>query len=203
MSDLLPADAGTVLCAIARRAIATKLGLPDRPFATTPAAVPFGPGDAAAHRDDDSWLHLPGAAFVTLTKHGTLRGCIGTLEAHRSLRDDVAANAVNAAVHDPRFPPLTPAELGETHIEVSVLSAPEPVPFTNHADAVSRLRPRVDGVILEYGSHRGTFLPQVWEQLPHAGDFLAHLVRKAGLPADWWDDSAHLSRYTVTAFEEP
>ncbi len=129
MSDLLPADAGTVLCAIARRAIAARLGLPDRPFVTAPAVVPFGTEDAASpHRDDDSWLHLPGATFVTLTKHGTLRGCIGTLEAHRSLRDDVAANAVNAAVHDPRFPALTPAELGETHIEVSVLSTPNPCP---------------------------------------------------------------------------
>jgi AmmeMemoRadiSam system protein A len=204
MSDLLPADAGTVLCAIARRAIAARLGLPDRPFATTVDTVPFGTGEASSpHRIDDSWLQPPGATFVTLTKHGALRGCIGTLEAHRSLRDDVAANAVNAAVHDPRFPPLTGAELGETHIEVSVLSNPEPLPFANHADAVARLRPRVDGVILEYGSHRGTFLPQVWEQLPHADEFLAHLVRKAGLPTGWWDDSASLSRYTVTAFEEP
>jgi AmmeMemoRadiSam system protein A len=205
MSDLLPPDAGSVLCAIARRAIAARLGMPDGPLGTATNIVPFGTGDAASPvtRSDDSWLHLPGATFVTLTKHGALRGCIGSLSAHRTLRDDVAANAVNAAVHDPRFPPLTHAELAETHIEVSVLSAPEPLPFANHADAVARLRPRLDGVILEYGSHRGTFLPQVWDQLPDASDFLVHLVRKAGLPAGWWDDSARLSRYTVTAFEEP
>ena len=203
MSDLLPPDAGSVLCAIARRAIAARLGMPDTQFAAVSDTVPFGTEDASStHRNDDSWLHLPAATFVTLTKHATLRGCIGTLSAHRSLHDDVAANAVSAALHDPRFPPLTHAELAETHIEVSILSAPEPMPFANHADAVARLRPRVDGVILEYGSHRGTFLPQVWEQLPHATDFLAHLVRKAGLPTGWWDDSAILSRYTVTAFEE-
>ncbi|MGV8848304.1 MAG: AmmeMemoRadiSam system protein A [Propionibacteriaceae bacterium] len=203
MSDLLPPDAGSVLCAIARRAIAARLGLPDRQIGTVPAADRSPTGDAASPGfHTDSWLQQPGAAFVTLTKHGALRGCIGSLSAHRPLRDDVVANAVNAATHDPRFPPLTHAELAETHIEVSVLSAPQPLPFANHADAVARLRPRVDGVILEYESHRGTFLPQVWDQLPHASDFLSHLVRKAGLPAGWWDDSARLSRYTVTAFEE-
>ena len=114
----------------------------------------------------------------------------------------MAANAVNAAVRDPRFPPLTTAELPDTHIEVSVLSPPEPYPFTDRADALSRLRPGVDGLILEYGSHRGTFLPQVWDSLSKPDDFLANLVRKAGLPAGWWDDDARLSRYTVKAFEE-
>jgi AmmeMemoRadiSam system protein A len=205
MSDLLPPDAGSVLCAIARRAIAAHLGISDGQIGTAIAADPSGTGTPASlgYRNDDSWLQLPGAAFVTLSTLGALRGCIGSLSAHRPLRDDVAANAVNAAVHDPRFPPLTHAELAETHIEVSVLSAPEPLPFVNHAEAVARLRPRVDGVTLEYGSHRGTFLPQVWDQLPDASDFLVHLVRKAGLPAGWWDDSARLTRYTVTAFEEP
>ena len=204
MSDLLPPDAGSVLCAIARRAIAARLGMSD-PHFDTPAASsrPHAGGTTdLGYENEDQWLDNRGATFVTLTKHGALRGCIGSLSAHRPLRADVAANAVSAALHDPRFPPLTHAELAETHIEVSILSAPEPLPFANHADAVARLRPRVDGVILEYGSHRGTFLPQVWEQLPHAGDFLTHLVRKAGLPAGWWDDSARLSRYTVTAFEE-
>ena len=204
MSDLLPPDAGSVLCAIARRAIAARLGVADPHFdaPVDPSHPDPGGRSDLGYRYADSWLESPGAAFVTLTKHGALRGCIGSLSAHRPLRDDVVANAVNAAVHDPRFPPLTHAELAETHIEVSVLSAPQPLPFANHADAVARLRPRVDGVILEYESHRGTFLPQVWDQLPHASDFLSHLVRKAGLPAGWWDDSARLSRYTVTAFEE-
>jgi hypothetical protein len=205
MSDLLPPDAGSVLCAIARRAIGNKLGSTEPHFRTADATATPDPGGEKdlGYENADSWLDHPGATFVTLTKHGALRGCIGSLTAHRPLRDDVAANAVNAAVHDPRFPALTLPELREVHLEVSVLSPPEPLPFASHADAVSRLRPRIDGVILEYGSHRGTFLPQVWEQLPHSGDFLAHLIRKAGLPPDWWDDSARLSRYTVTAFEEP
>ncbi len=204
MSDLVPPDAGSVLCAIARRAIGARLGVTSSLIGTPGAAHrPDAAGSSSLrYGHEDAWLDTPGAAFVTLTMHGALRGCIGTLTAHRPLRDDVAANAVNAAVHDPRFPPLTASELGETHIEVSVLSTPEPLPFANHADAVARLHPRVDGVILEYGSHRGTFLPQVWEQLPHAGDFLSHLVRKAGLPDGWWDDGARLFRYTVTAFEE-
>jgi AmmeMemoRadiSam system protein A len=158
--------------------------------------------DPLGGENADSWLDTPGASFVTLTQQGALRGCIGSLTAYRSLRDDVAANAVNAAVRDPRFRPLTADELPDTHIEVSVLSAPEPYPFTDHADALSRLRPRVDGLTLEYGNHRGTFLPQVWDSLSEPDEFLAHLVRKAGLPAGWWDDDARLSRYSVKAFEE-
>lgn len=185
MPELGP-DAGPVLCRIAREAIA---GWWDP-----------GPRDHAA---DSSWLDAPGAAFVTLTQHGTLRGCIGSLEARRPLREDVAANAVNAAFRDPRFPPLARDELERTHIEVSVLSAPEPFPYSSRADLVARLRPGVDGLILEHGHHRGTFLPQVWEQLSDPSTFLAHLVRKAGLPDGWWDDTARISRYTVTAFEEP
>ena len=186
MSDL-PPEAGRVLCELARHAIKARLGAAD-PHLDTPG--------------QDSWLDTPGAAFVTLTQQGALRGCIGTLTAYRPLREDVAANAVNAAIRDPRFPSLTAAELPDTDLEVSVLSAPEPYPFTDRADALSRLRPGVDGLILEYGSHRGTFLPQVWDSLSIPDEFLAHLVRKAGLPAGWWDDDARLSRYTVKAFEE-
>lgn len=201
----LPADAGAVLCRIAREAIAARLAGSDRRFGT-----PVGPtggdpqgGHDLAYRNADGWLDTSGAAFVTLTIDGALRGCIGSLSAYRPLREDVAGNAVNAAFRDPRFSPLTVDELPRVHVEVSVLSEPESYPFTDRADVLSRLRPGVDGLILEYGTHRGTFLPQVWEQLPTPDEFLAHLVRKAGLPAGWWDDSARLSRYTVTAFEEP
>ena len=203
MPELLR-SAGPLLCGIARQAIADRLGTPtagfsgvDRDGAVETAAATDPDGE-----DPHSWLDTPGAAFVTLTQHGALRGCIGSLTAYRPLREDVAANAVNAALRDPRFPPLTAQELPETHIEVSVLSDPEPYPFTDRADALSRLRPGVDGLTLEYGSHRGTFLPQVWESLPEPDDFLNHLVRKAGLPAGWWDDDARLSRYTVTAFDQ-
>ncbi|HET7723709.1 MAG TPA: AmmeMemoRadiSam system protein A [Propionibacteriaceae bacterium] len=198
----LPPEAGPVLCGIARVAIADRLGVPlssSRPDAPidspSPAATPDGP-------TPHPWLDAPGAAFVTLTQSGRLRGCIGSLVAHRPLRQDVAANAVNAAVHDPRFPPLPAEELVDTHLEVSVLSAPEPYPCTSREDAAAGLRPGVDGVILEFGVRRGTFLPQVWDSLPDADSFLEHLVRKAGLPPGWWDERVRLSRYTVTAFEE-
>lgn len=200
----LPVDAGPVLCAIARSSIAGRLGAVDPGFRRAvsgqdPGTAGSGPPSS---ENPHPCLDTPGAAFVTLTQQGALRGCIGSLTAYRPLREDVAANAVNAAVHDPRFPPLTAAELPDTHIEVSVLSPPEPYPFTDRADALSRLRPRVDGLTLEYGSRRGTFLPQVWDSLSEPDEFLAHLVRKAGLPAGWWDDDARLSRYTVKAFEE-
>ncbi|MDO5287377.1 MAG: AmmeMemoRadiSam system protein A [Actinomycetia bacterium] len=183
MTDL-PADAGPVLTSLARAAIAQALGLPG----TTPPGA--------------DWLHQPGAAFVTLTQSGALRGCIGSLAAYRPLVEDVTANAVSAARRDPRFPPLSADELPRTQVEVSVLSAPEPYPVSSEQDARDRLRPGIDGVVLSFGRHRGTFLPQVWEQLPQPQDFLNHLKRKAGLPSDWWDDAVRLERYTVTAFHE-
>ena len=200
----LPLDAGPVLCEIARSAIATRVGATDPGFGRSVGENPTetAGSDPLGGENPHAWLDTPGAAFVTLTQQGALRGCIGSLTAYRSLREDVAANAVNAAVRDPRFPTLTADELPDTHIEVSVLSAPEPYPFTDRADALSRLRPGVDGLTLEYGNHRGTFLPQVWDSLTQPDDFLAHLVRKAGLPAGWWDDDARLSSYTVKAFEE-
>lgn len=200
----LPQGAGPLLCEIARAAIAARLA-GTNPRSDTPADSSHpNPGGEPHLRygNEDSFLDRPGAAFVTLTQQGALRGCIGSLTAYRPLREDVASNAVSAAFRDPRFPPLTSRELPETHIEVSVLSDPEPYPFTDRADAVARLRPGVDGLTLEYGARRSTFLPQVWDSLPQPDDFLDHLVRKAGLPAGWWDDRAHLSRYTVTAFEE-
>lgn len=200
----LPHGAGPVLTGIARSAIAARLGAPDPRSDATAGSNPPDPdgSERLAHHQGDSYLDAPGAAFVTLTQKGSLRGCIGSLTAYRPLREDVAANAVNAALRDPRFPPLTARELSETQIEVSVLSAPEPYAFTDRADAIARLRPGIDGLTLEYGSRRGTFLPQVWDSLSEPEEFLAHLVRKAGLPAGWWDDDARLSRYTVTAFEE-
>ena len=197
-------QAGPLLCGIAREAIATRLSAKDTDLRGAVAdSPPDEPGSGPLRgQNPEAWLDSPGAAFVTLTQRGALRGCIGTLAAYRPLREDVAANAVNAAFRDPRFPPLTAEELPDTHIEVSVLSDPEPYPYTDRADALSRLRPGIDGLTLEYGSHRGTFLPQVWDSLPVPDDFLNHLVRKAGLPPGWWDDDARLSRYTVTAFDQ-
>lgn len=175
---------GPILLAVARAAIASALGQP-------------------THADDSApWLRAPGATFVTLTQSGELRGCIGSLQAHRPLLADVQANALAAALHDPRFTPLSLAELPVTGIEVSLLSPLEPLHFASEADALAQLRPDVDGVVFEYQGYRSTFLPQVWEQLPQARDFMAHLKRKAGLPADFWAAGVRLQRYTVAKFKE-
>jgi AmmeMemoRadiSam system protein A len=143
-----------------------------------------------------------GASFVTLTQEGQLRGCIGSLHAYRPLLDDVKANAVAAALHDPRFAPLALEELDYTQIEISLLSALQAMKISGEDDAIAQLRPGIDGVVLEFGNYRSTFLPQVWEQLPGAEEFLAHLKRKAGLPARFWAAELKLSRYTVSKFKE-
>jgi hypothetical protein len=175
---------GRLLTRLARAAIARRFG----------RAIPSPPHPA--------WLDVPGAVFVTLTEAGQLRGCIGSLEAHRPLAEDLEANALAAAFRDPRFPPLEEGELDRLHVEVSILSKPEPMHFSNEADALSQLEPGVDGVILEHGWHRATFLPQVWDQLPNRRQFMAHLKAKAGLPTDFWAEDLRLSRYRVEKFEE-
>ena len=177
-------ERGPTLLALARASIAHALGMPR-------AAMEMPP-----------WLKEPGACFVTLTQSGQLRGCIGSLAAHRPLGEDVRANAVAAALRDPRFPALTHAELERTRVEVSVLSPMQPLTFSSEAQALAQLRPHVDGVVMEYGAHRGTFLPQVWEQLPTPKEFMAQLKRKAGLNADFWADGVRLQRYTVEKWKE-
>jgi AmmeMemoRadiSam system protein A len=140
------------------------------------------------------------AAFVTLNRAGQLRGCIGHLEAMQPLIRDVADNAYAAAFEDPRFPPLTRAELIGLDVHISVLSPPEPMTFTSEADLLAQIRPGIDGLILSDGHARGTFLPSVWESLPDPRDFLSHLKRKAGLPADHWSDRVRVARYTTESF---
>ena len=151
---------------------------------------------------DAPWLVEHGACFVTLTRQGELRGCIGTLEAHRPLEIDVRENAVAAAFRDPRFMPLTHNEFDQIRVEVSLLSPTEPIEVKGEAAALAMLRPHIDGIVFEYGHYRSTFLPQVWEQLPDPAEFLAHLKRKAGLSMDFWADQVRLSRYTVTKWKE-
>ncbi len=145
-------------------------------------------------------LREPRATFVTLKRDGQLRGCIGTLEAIRPLVDDVAHNAYAAAFGDPRFPPLQSAELDGLEIHISVLSPATPMQFDSEQDLLRQLRPGVDGLVLEDGYHRGTFLPAVWESLPEPRAFLQHLKLKAGLPADYWSDTIRVSRYTTETF---
>ncbi|HNT75500.1 MAG TPA: AmmeMemoRadiSam system protein A [Anaerolineae bacterium] len=149
-------------------------------------------------------LREPGAAFVTLhTRGGDLRGCIGSLMAHRSLMEDVRHNALSAAFEDPRFSPVQARELFNLVVEVSVLSAPEPLDFDGPDDLLRKLRPNVDGVLIERGWNRATFLPQVWEQIPDPEEFLGHLCRKAGLPANAWRwPDLQVSTYQVEMFEE-
>lgn len=145
-------------------------------------------------------LQRPGAGFVTLHRGGALRGCIGHLEATRPLVSDIADNAFAAAFRDPRFPPLADSELADLELEVSVLTPPEPMRFTDEADLRRQIQPGLDGLILEDLGARGTFLPSVWESLREPADFLAGLKRKAGLPEDYWSDTLRVSRYRTQSF---
>jgi len=137
------------------------------------------------------------ATFVTLTMDGNLRGCIGMLEACRSLAEDVAENAVAAAFRDPRFPPLSRAEFDDLKINISVLSPPEEMTFSSESDLLSQIRPGTDGLILQEDFRKGTFLPNVWEELPETEMFFEHLKLKAGLPAGYWADTLRVFRYTA------
>lgn len=185
MSPIEPSpEVGRVLLALARGEIVRALGLP-------------------WSRDADApWLGEPGACFVTLMHDGALRGCIGSLLAQRALGDDVRANALAAAFHDPRFAPLQALELDRTAIEVSLLSPMQPLHHDSERSALAQLRPGIDGVVFEYGARRSTFLPQVWEQLPEVEVFMAQLKHKAGLPADFWHTGVRLQRYTVQKWKE-
>jgi AmmeMemoRadiSam system protein B/AmmeMemoRadiSam system protein A len=182
--DAATTDIGPALLVRARNAIAAQLGQATQAEPAHPA------------------LNQPGATFVTLTQNGALRGCIGSLQAHRPLDQDVRANALAAAFRDPRFPPLTQAELARTRVEVSLLTAPQPMTCSDEADALRRLRPNIDGIIFIAGQKRSTFLPQVWEQIPDPRTFMAHLKQKAGLPADYWSSEVQLQRYEVQKWKE-
>lgn len=152
----------------------------------------------------DPALQALRGTFVTLTLKGRLRGCIGNLVPTDPLAEGIRRNALNAGLQDPRFPPLTENELDRTSIEVSILTEPRPLPYTNAEDLVRQLRPRIDGVIIRKGYASATFLPQVWDQLPQADGFLDHLCLKAGLPRDAWKRSAlEVATYQVQHFAEP
>jgi AmmeMemoRadiSam system protein A len=178
-------DRGEVLLSLARAAIASRFGL------------------WFSIDDEAEFLAEPAASFVSLKLDGQLRGCIGTLQAHRALGEDVRANAQAAAFQDPRFQPLSAGEFSGTRIEVSVLSALSAIAFESEAQAISALRPQEDGVVLAWRDKRATFLPQVWESLPEPGAFLHELKRKAGLPAEFWSGELRLYRYTVDKWSEP
>jgi AmmeMemoRadiSam system protein A len=135
------------------------------------------------------------ATFVTLHRNQQLRGCMGMLEAKRPLLEDVAENAFAAAFKDSRFQPLAAKELAELDIHLSILSPAEPISFTSEQDLLAKLQPGIDGLIVQEGFRRGTFLPSVWESLVKPEDFLSHLKQKAGLPKNYWSDSIKFYRY--------
>ena len=176
---------GATLLSRARNSIAAALGLAREPEAAHPR------------------LAAVGATFVTLRDaQGELRGCIGRLEAVATLEEDVRRNAAAAAFGDPRFDPLQAHEWPGLRIEVSLLEPPEPLPpARTRGEALRHLRPHVDGVIVDWRGRSATFLPQVWQQLPEPEAFLAALLRKAGLAADFWAEDLRLRRYRVRQFE--
>ena len=184
---------GMVLLNLARKSIADKLG---------GAAPESASADLLSTIQDDRFnLHC--GTFVTLKIKGRLRGCIGNLTSSETVLDGVKRNAVNAAFHDPRFSPLSLDELDRTEIEVSILSEPKPLAYRDGQDLINKLRTHVDGVIIRKGHASATFLPQVWEQLPGAEDFLTHLCLKAGLPSDAWQNpDLEVLTYQVQYFEE-
>ncbi len=141
--------------------------------------------------------------FVTLKLGGSLRGCIGSLTGSEPLVDGVRSHAVDAAFNDPRFRPLGAKDLDRVDIEVSVLSEPQPLTYADADDLIAKLHPGLDGVIVRKGIAQATFLPQVWEQLPEAEDFLTHLCIKAGMGGDAWRHThLEVEVYRVQSFEE-
>lgn len=147
-------------------------------------------------------LQVQRATFVTLQIQEQLRGCIGALIATQPLVIDVAEHAFSAAFRDPRFPALTKNEYPQLSVHISVLSEPQPIHFQSEADLIQQLQPGIDGLILEEGRHRGTFLPSVWKSLPEPETFLRHLKTKAGLPPDYWSNQLRISRYSTESFKE-
>ena len=187
--DQLTEEEGIYLLSEARRAIEKKifdLETPDEP-----------------DLPDSSKLFERRGTFVTLTIEGGLRGCIGNIIPQESLIKGVKANAINAAFHDPRFRPLSREEWNKVKIEISILTDPKPLDYSDSKDLLEKLKPEQDGVIIKKGYYQATFLPQVWEQLPDKKEFLTHLCLKAGLDGDHWEkEKLEILTYQVQAFEE-
>jgi AmmeMemoRadiSam system protein A len=177
-------EAGKVLLSIARGAIEGELE------------------GKRKEKNEAVWLAQAGASFVTLTKSGELRGCIGSLEAARPLGEDAARNALGAAFRDPRFPAVTAAEWPQCRVEVSLLSAPKSIRFADEADLLEQIQAGEDGLILEADGRRATFLPQVWESIADKRAFLGELLRKAGLPEATRLTRCRISRYRVFKWKE-
>ena len=188
MSDRITRDQGRLLLDMARNSIAHALA---------------APGTGKGKDVDASFLNQKRGVFVSLHKQGLLRGCIGTIEPISTIKDAVNENAVFAALKDSRFSPVSRKELDQIDIEVSVLTQPVSLEYKDPDDLLSRLVPHQDGVVLQKGYRKATFLPQVWAQLPSAQAFLSHLCLKAGLNADAWEkEQLTISVYQVQSFSE-
>ena len=185
----LTEEEGRCLLSVARRTIEQKLfSLEDQDQSDFDASTKFSEQRGT---------------FVTLTIDGGLRGCIGHIIPRESLIEGVRINALNAAFRDPRFTPLSEKDWERVKIEVSILTEPKPLSYSDADDLLEKLQPAIDGVILKKGFHQATFLPQVWEQLPSKKEFLTHLCLKAGLDGDAWKkEKLEVSVYQVQAFEE-
>jgi AmmeMemoRadiSam system protein A len=144
-----------------------------------------------------------GASFVTLTYKGYLRGCVGALEPYQSLVEDVREHAIAAAFQDFRFPPVQASEMKDISIEISYLTQPELLSYENPEDLLSKLRPNIDGVVIQDGMRRATFLPQVWEKIPDPTEFLNQLCMKMGAAHDLWrKKKLQVKTYQVEEFHE-
>jgi AmmeMemoRadiSam system protein A len=192
VSPPLTEDQGQKLLRLARGTIAARLGVSD-------ASSKIIPDNELA---DPAFQEQRGT-FVTLKIRNQLRGCMGCLTPSETILEGIKRNAINAAFNDPRFPPLTTPELEEAEIEVSILTTPQELQYSDGSDLLKKLRPNIDGAIISQGMARATFLPQVWEQLPRTEDFLSHLCRKAGLsPDEWKKGELGVSIYQVQYFHE-
>jgi len=189
MEDRLTPDEKKILLGLAREALKRGVEGKDPPTLDLEKASPS--------------LKAPGASFVTLTVRGALRGCIGALEPYQPLMLDVREHALAAGLEDPRFPPVTAAELDQIEIEISRLTMPIHLDYRDADDLLDRLRPNVDGVILRDGRRRATFLPQVWEKIPDKAEFLDNLCYKMGAaPGTWRTKHLEVLTYQVEEFHE-
>lgn len=187
----LGTDQGRALLRLARRTLAESFNL----------KLPADPDLEKALKDPQ--LQEKRATFVTLTLNKNLRGCIGSLCADETLISGVVCNVKHAAFHDCRFSPLSLDELDQVAIEVSILTDPQPLDYKDSDELLARLRPNIDGVILRKGRAGATFLPQVWEHLPEASDFLSQLCCKACLAPDAWrKENLTVLTYQVQYFHE-
>lgn len=186
MDGMVDPGQGRILLALARKTLENRL---------TGGALPQEP--------DDPVFRSKAATFVTLKISGQLRGCIGNLTPVGTLWEGIRENALNAAFHDQRFPSLRAAELPRVHIDISILTPPEPLDYRDADELLRKLRPGTDGVILRDGWRSATFLPQVWEQLPLPDRFLDHLCLKAGLPEQAWREKRlSIQTYQVQCLAE-